>query len=190
MPDHLQQYRRTWQTLHPDWGHWLWGEADLRWLRNQALYDRAEKLAPGSEGQLRSDLARYEILHRHGGLYVDCDMEALRPFDPLMEAECFAGYEDDRWVNNAVLGAVPGHPLLAKLVVEAPRSIARNAGRRPNRMTGPHLLTRLCAGRKDVTLHPREAFYPYSYKELDRQGEEFPDSWAAHHWDNQRKRAA
>lgn len=187
IPDHLTLYMATWSTVHPGWEHRMWNEDDLRWLSNQAEFDNADILAPGHEGQLRSDLARYEILHRHGGVYVDCDMEARQPLDPLLDVECFAGWEtDDLWVNNAVLGSVPGHPMMADLIRLAPASIASNRGKRPNRMTGPHLLTPL-ARRWGITVHPSSTFYPYRWDELDRQGEDFPAARAVHHWDNKRK---
>ena len=186
MPERLGPYVDSWQTVHPEWEHRLWTGFDD--LENQDLYDRAEEITP-HVGQLRSDLARYELLHRHGGVYVDCDMEALRPLDGLLDLRCFAGWErQDRWVNNAVLGCEPGHPLMRELIDAAPESIRRNAGARPNRMTGPHLLTPLARDRADVTVLPEATFYPYCWDELDRQGEEFPDSLAVHHWDNTRKR--
>ena len=186
MPQRLSPYVDSWRTLHPDWDHRFHvGFGDLE---NQDLYDRAEEITQ-HVGQLRSDLARYELLWRFGGVYVDCDLEALRPFDALLDAPAFAGWErQGRHVNNACIGAVPGHPLMRALIDAAPESIARNAGERPNRMTGPHLLTPLARGRDDVVIHDEAVFYPYSWSELDRQGEEFPDSLAVHHWENTRKR--
>lgn len=183
MPDPLTAYMRTWRDLHPDWEHVLWSSFDD--LTNQDAYDRAEEITP-HVGQLRSDLARYEILHRHGGVYVDCDMEALRPIDDLLSAGCFAGWETDGvWVNNAVLGCVPGHPLMADLIAAAPASIEANAGARPNRMTGPHLLTPH-ARRHGITVHPSAAFYPYHWSNLDQR--DYGDAYAVHHWANQRRK--
>lgn len=186
LPHRLSPYIDSWRTLHPEWEHRFHTGFDD--LLNQDVYDRAEEITP-HVGQLRSDLARYELLHRHGGVYVDCDMEALQSFDGLLGVPCFAGWErQGRWVNNAVLGAVPGHPLLAELIERASESIRRNAGERPNRMTGPHLLTPLARDRDDVVIHDEAVFYPYGWDELDRQGSDYGDAMAVHHWDNARKR--
>jgi mannosyltransferase OCH1-like enzyme len=192
MPEHLQAYRQSVIDMHPGWEHRLWGDDDFGWLRNQDLFDRASEIAPGHEGQLRSDIARYEILAQHGGVYVDCDMEALAPLDGLLSHRAFAGWElDGVWVNNAVLGVEPGHPLIAELVRRIPASVQRAEGRgwRPNRITGPHLITPVVrAHRHTVEILPAATFYPYAYDQLERGGEAFPDSLMVHHWDNARKR--
>jgi hypothetical protein len=47
---------------------------------------------------------------------------------------------------------------------------------------GPPLLTESLAGERDVKLYGPREFYPYSRKEMDRKGEQFPGAFAAHHW--------
>lgn len=187
IPGHLVAHIDTWEALHPSWEHRLWREADLDWLENQDLFDRAEEITP-HVGQLRADIARYEILYAFGGLYVDCDMHALRPVDPLMGDRCWAAWETDgQWVNNAVLASEPGHPLWADAIAGLPDNVRRHRRRRPNVMTGPQYLTPL-ALEHGITVHPSAAFYPYRWDELDRHAEDFPDAYAVHHWDNARKR--
>lgn len=193
MPDHLAAYGDTWRAHHPGWEHRLWTEANMPELRNQRLYDQADRITPGHEGQLRADIARYEILERFGGVYVDCDMECLRPLDRLLDGvDCFAGWEkQNRWVNNAILGAVPGHPFIAALVAGVERNVRRRWGARPNILTGPQYLTPVYRRHAaEVTVFPQGRFYPYSFLELDRQGETFPDAYTVHHWENRRRRMA
>jgi mannosyltransferase OCH1-like enzyme len=190
MPDTFARFIREWRTLHPNWTVKVWGDDDLRWLANRATYDQADALAGDHAGQFRSDIARYEILHRFGGVYVDCDMEPRRPIDELMNAELFAAWETDgKWVNNAVIGSKPGHPLLASLIRELPSNVARNRGKRPNHMTGPRFLTPQIRNREDVTLHPSSTFYPYRWDELDRRHDDHGDAYAVHHWSNAHRRA-
>lgn len=194
MPGHLRDYVAGWRELHPEWMWCLWGDDDFGWLVNQDLFDAAPDIVgPEEVGQLRSDIARLEILHREGGVYVDCDMEAVKPLDPLLGVSCFAGFEDcDRkWVNNAIFGAEPGHPFLAALIEALPASVraAQRAGiRRPNRFSGPQFVTPIWANRfrGQVTVHDSTLFYPYSWSELDRGGEQFPSAYSVHHWAHRR----
>jgi mannosyltransferase OCH1-like enzyme len=186
MPAHLEAYVASWTRVNPGWEHRVWGEQDLGWLQNQGLFDAAEEHTD-RVGQFRSDIARYEILHRFGGVYVDCDFEARKPIDDLLEGvDCFAAWETDgAWLNNAIVGAVPGHPLFADLIRALPGNVARRCGKRPNVMTGPQFFTPI-ARRHHVTKFPAALFYPYLYDELHRGGAEFDDAYAVHHWHNRR----
>lgn len=190
MPAHLQGYRQSVIDMHPGWDHRLWSDDDFGWLRNQELFDQASEITPGHEGQLRSDIARYEILAQHGGVYVDCDMEAVAPLDGLLSHQAFAGWElQGRWVNNAVLGATPCHPFVEAVVRAIPAAVQAAEGKnwRPNRITGPHLVTRI-AKAHDVTILDEAVFYPYSWSALHDHERVYPNTLLRHHWDNARKR--
>lgn len=160
-------------------------------LFNQSLYDRAEQIAPNYVGQLRSDIARYEILKKYGGVYIDIDFECLRPLDSLLvDVESFAAWEEDgKWVNNAILGCRPNNPLIHEIIHRIPHRIATRPGQRPNRLTGPHLLTQVYNEQpQSLTVFPKVMFYPYLYNELHRGDETFPNSYAVHHWNNARRK--
>lgn len=190
MPAHLREYVATWTAVHPSWTHRIWREEDLRWLQNQDLFDFAEAYTT-SVGQFRSDVARYEILHRFGGVYVDADFEALAPIDELlMGVDCFAAWETDNvWVGNAILGSVPEHPFLADLIDGLALNVSQHRGERPNRMTGPQYLTPIARAHR-IDLFPAAQFYPYRFDQLERGGDSFPDAFGCHHWNNKRGQAA
>ena len=68
----------NWQTKHPAWQFRLWGDAELNGMqwksRHQIDIFRASERWEGV-----ADLMRYEILHEHGGVYVDADTTAYAP---------------------------------------------------------------------------------------------------------------
>lgn len=192
-PEWTRVFAGTWDQ--PGWTVEQWDEERLREelfpLDNQPLYDRAEEIAPGNEGQFRTDLARYELLYRRGGVYVDADFECLRPIDPLIgDLDCFAAWEkQDQYVNNAIMGCIPEHPFLGRLVVGLSFNVAAQLGHRPNVMTGPHYVTRTWDYfSAECYVFPEKLFYPYAYNELHRHKETFDDAYAVHHWANQRRR--
>jgi mannosyltransferase OCH1-like enzyme len=168
-------------------------------LVNQEIYDRAEEIVPDHVGQLRSDILRYELLARFGGVYVDTDYECLRPIDEVIAgASCFAAWEEQyRWVGNTILGSAPGHPFMRNLIAAIPFSVERkrNGARRPNRLTGPHLVTRIW--REDpfqATIFDQRQFYPFGWREIaghierpvDPQAQ-WPMAYGVHWWANQRR---
>lgn len=190
MPEQFAEWRAGWQVRHPQWEHVLITDENLPPLRNQELYDWAEHIAPGFEGQLRADVLRYELLAEYGGVYADLDCEALRPLDGFLEAPAFCGWEvQDRWANNAVMGAERGHPWVEALVTGLPASVLRNEGRRPSVVSGPRYLTPITRQHPDVVIHPQATFYPYGFTEVGTPAEHgpWPGSFVAHHWNNTRR---
>jgi len=109
MPDEYVEFGRSWERLHPGWQVITWGDDDLDWLANRAEFDRAERFTT------KANIARYEIIHREGGLYVDCDFEALRPIDELLEgASIVVGEDRDGMLNDAFFAGQCG-PSRARL---------------------------------------------------------------------------
>lgn len=189
-------YKLSFSWSRPGWEIHQWTDANIPTLfplRNQDIWDRAPEIAPDHVGQLRSDVLRYELLDRFGGVYVDADFECLKPIDPLVDGvACFAAWEiQDKWLNNAILGSVGGHPFIRALTRELPRSVERLQGRaKPNRMTGPGLITRVYREHgQGVTVYDRELFYPYGFDEISDHGpgEHFEGAYAVHHWNNKRR---
>lgn len=188
-------YRLSFTWSRPGWQIWQWTDANVPTLfplRNQAIYDEAERIAPNHVGQLRSDILRYEILDRFGGVYVDADFECLKPIDPLVDGvACFTAWEvQGKWLNNAIIGAVTGHPYIRAVIRELPRNVERKRGMKPNQMTGPGLVTpvyRKCP--QGVTVYDRKLFYPYGFAEIEnhRPGDTFEGAYAVHHWHNKRR---
>ncbi|MFC5720465.1 glycosyltransferase [Streptomyces gamaensis] len=185
MPERLRRYTRTWLRHHPCWDYRLWRERDIEpLLRNRAAYDAA------SSWSEKSDVARYEILLRYGGIYADTDFECLRSLDELLNGvNAFAGTPDGCHVASNILGAVPGHPFLAACVEYLPARTARLRGASPAHRTGPGLTTdiyhrlRRPGAPPPLTVFPRTCFHPYHYSEPHRRRERFPDAYAVHHWE-------
>ena len=197
MPQIYKNYEKKWLELNPGWSVKTWGDGDFGWLANQELFDKAEEYAPADGvGQFRSDVARYEILHRFGGVYVDCDVEPLRPFDSLLGPEGFAGWEvDGEFVGNTVLGSAPGNPFFAAMINAAHDGAKANKGRAVTWMTGPRTLTKLYNGwadKQNLHVYPQKYFFPYSYNDLKKgvapESKSYPEAYAVHHWAHQREK--
>lgn len=196
-PEWTRPFRHTWEV--GDWKVWQWGEDEIEKimpLRNQQLYEDASIYAKGHEGQFRSDLLRYEILHQFGGMYVDHDMELIKPIDGLLEdTDCVAAWEvQDEWIANGFMGCTPGHPFLDGLIEGLPPRVTALQGRkfRPNRITGPHYLTSKYRQWKGfrIKVMPQNLIYPYGWSEIREcnPGDDFGyDVYTAHHWHNMRK---
>lgn len=94
---------------------------------NQEDFNFFEKEYEESEnyGQ-KSDLLRYEILYREGGIYVDHDVECFQSFFPLVNRfHFFCGLEPPHvpigdsmiTVCNNLIGSIACHPILEKTIL-------------------------------------------------------------------------
>ena len=153
MPEEYVRLGQGWKRNHPDWEHHLWAETNLPTdFERHEVYELLRRPAE------RADILRLELLHRLGGVYVDADMESLQPIEPLLDGvSCFLGALDSGRVSNAVIGAVPGHPLLARAIAELrPRTTFGPVDREG---TGPLLIERLRHEFSDVTVFEPEVFF-------------------------------
>jgi hypothetical protein len=191
MPSEFVKTGESWLRHNPGWEMKLWTEENLPTLRNQSLYDDAPRLVESRLlGRMRSNIARIELLHMFGGVYVDCDFVARKPIPKrYLDTDCFLPLERDPFVNNGLIGCVPGHAYMARIIEAMPESVKRQPGKPSNVTTGPHLLTRLLDD--DVTIIPTEEVYPYAWQEaLDGTGKVGRKAWAYHLWAGSRQQVS
>ena len=177
LPPEAAAFGERLAELHPEWTSRLWTDADLETL---AVTARERRLCR-SASEL-SNLVRYAVLARYGGVYLDTDVEPLRAFDALLPGRrAFAGLELPQRLGTAVLGAEPGHPLLVRAAAEARGTVATGAHNAD--ANGPLFFTLVAEQEPDgLAVLPQGNFYPYSWTEPERRRERFPDAYCAHHW--------
>jgi hypothetical protein len=188
VPEHTDAQAETWwsefQAMHPGW--------EFRTHRDP-LDPKDWPISAPHWGKCRNgpqfaDLIRLEALVRDGGIYVDQDMQPLRPLDPLLPLHAFAAWEDANSVPNAVLGARTGHPALKEALDLAIERLSVKD--RPDRATwaaGPGVTTKVLVGRDDVLVLPPGSFYEVHYRDARERLPNFdkkaaPWAFALHHW--------
>ena len=104
-----------------------------------------------SKSLMKFDMARYLIVHKYGGVYVDLDMEALRPMDGFVANQsCFLSEETyvhpflyylhmEKNVMTTIIGCRPGHPFLS-LILENLKSASADHPNDEMKSTGPFFL--------------------------------------------------
>lgn len=63
-----------------------------------------------------SDYLRLWILNREGGIYLDTDVQVLKPFDDLLQNHIFLGRELNDYIGTGIIGAEQGNPFVKALL--------------------------------------------------------------------------
>lgn len=136
----------TWRTdlvaACPEWDVWLWRDRDIEQLelQNRDAYESTSSLCG------KADIARYEIVYRYGGVYIDADSVWLgRSLDPLLlqaaESGFFGALEGSpELVMCGFFGSVVGHAILEAVISTLPARLLAYAGQPQWILTGPALL--------------------------------------------------
>ena len=102
IPDAYQAYLLNWKKLMPDYEFLLWDQKrfDIQshpWVLEAMTY---RKYASAS------DYIRLHALYEYGGIYLDLDVEVLKPFDDFLNLPYFIGKEDSVFgFEAATMGA-------------------------------------------------------------------------------------
>lgn len=182
LPERVDEQVEKWwadfAVLHPDWELRTWRDP-----LNPSDFPLTGHLhSQCSSGAQKAGLVRLELLVTHGGVYVDSDVQPVRPLDALMHLPAFAAWEDERVVPDAVMAAIPQHPAFRQMLAQAVRLIEMGDGNAWT--TGPGVSTAVLPGRDDVLLLPPGSFYPVHYKEKGKLGtrNELPWVFLEHKW--------
>jgi len=190
----------TWRRLNPGFEFVLWTDESVEkafksW--NEPI--RALEACPNN-GE-KSDVARYAILFHVGGIYLDVDVECLRPLDDAILDSfdliaSFANVDSACEIGNSCLMLRPGHPFMKhmfqqcfSMAAEVSRATL-NSKEDTIARTGPGALTREWAFK--IFMEPGWLILPPSYvypvpndvsdTELERTDWERPESFAVHWW--------
>lgn len=123
LPEDAQKCIASWRKFLPDYEIIEWNEDnfDVHSIPYTEQAYKAKKYA------FVSDYARFKILYEHGGLYFDTDVEVIKPFDNIIIAGPFMGFEIDPTGNTSTpfdgnvapglgLGAVAGMDFYKKVL--------------------------------------------------------------------------
>lgn len=106
IPPQLRGYMATWRQFMPDWEIREWNEKNFS-IANAPIYVR-EAYEHGKWAFV-SDYVRLWALEQFGGVYLDTDVQVLRPFEPLLNDTAFIGLEESlaHLPGTCVMGCEP-----------------------------------------------------------------------------------
>lgn len=139
MPERDRKCIESWKKYCPDYEIIQWNEDNYDITKVQYMKDA---YSLGRWGFV-PDYARMDIVYNHGGIYLDTDVELIRPLDSLLSYEAFMGLEAD--TNYIALGlgfgAEKGCQLLRELCEYYKTLSFIDSGGEPNLTPAPKITT-------------------------------------------------
>lgn len=177
----------TWKHMNPDWDHMFWDERTLarhfpNGLQNQKQFDEMQELCG------KCDIARYEILNKFGGFFIDADSICINKIDDFMlNNDSFSCYENEFERGNLVavgyLGSTKDNSLMRllidgiglksiKLLVDMPRRSPWETEHMAWKIVGSDFLTKIIFKNKytDISIYPSYFFIPDHYSGITYKG--------------------
>lgn len=105
-PKLLQKCKKSWKKYCPDYEIKRWDESNL----DLSKYQFAKDAYDAKKWAFASDVIRFDVLNEFGGVYLDTDVELLKPIDEFLKNDFFVGFEDNELINpGLIIGCIPHH---------------------------------------------------------------------------------
>lgn len=109
----MNQCINSWKTHLPDYEIIEWNESNF----DINICPYVKEAYQSKKYAFVSDFARFYILYKHGGIYLDVDVEVLKPLDEFLEHHAFTGFEKSKSVApGLILGAEKGSKIIKEIL--------------------------------------------------------------------------
>ena len=168
IPEHILQRISKWKRLHPRWYVVLWTNA-LAQHHFPSVFRVLKKLRTASWA---SNILRYHVIARYGGVYLDTDIVPLRPLPSKLRNAPFTVCERPRdggrctLACNAVIGSPRENVEMQAVALAALIRTQRRLQNHPNatydvKLTGPMFWSQMTTSpNTSFTTLPARTFFP------------------------------
>ena len=112
MPELYLRCLESWKRYAPDYEIKIWDMSTYK--PDHCLF--FEQAVDHGNWAFASDYARADLLRRYGGIYMDLDVEMLRPIDDLLCNDAYMSFESlDRIECGSGMGARPGNAVIQEI---------------------------------------------------------------------------
>lgn len=112
LPELAQKCIASWKQYCPDYEIIEWNESNF----DLNCCDYVREAYEAKKWAFVSDVARLYALVHHGGIYMDTDVEVLKPLDDILQYQAVSGFEGDDRIPTGLMAAEAGQPLFVELL--------------------------------------------------------------------------
>lgn len=112
LPEEAKRYIEGWKKFCPDYEICEWNEQTFDVMSVPYVKEAYES----RKWAFVTDYVRLYALYHQGGVYMDTDVEVVRPIDRFLENEAFSGFESETAVPTGIMAAEAGQRAIKDLL--------------------------------------------------------------------------
>ena len=113
MPKLAKKCIKSWKKYCPDYEIICWNEENFDLTQNRYMKEAYE----AGKWAFVSDVARLIIIYENGGIYLDTDVELIKPIDDLLQSKGFMGFDEKGIVATGLgFGAEKGNEIVGEFL--------------------------------------------------------------------------
>ena len=114
LPELAQKCIESWKKYCPDYEIKCWDETNFDLNYN----DYVREAYDAKKWAFVTDVVRLYALVNDGGIYMDTDVEVLKPLDEFLKYEAFSGFESEKDIPTGIMASEKGQELFKELLEE------------------------------------------------------------------------
>lgn len=104
----------SWKKFCPDYEIKEWNEDNF----DLSIYPYAKEAYEARKYAFVTDVVRLYALYHEGGIYMDTDVEVIKPLDSLLQYEAVSGFESETEILTGLMACQKGQSLFEELLHE------------------------------------------------------------------------
>lgn len=114
MPKLALKCIESWKKYCPDYEIKEWNEDNF----DLDMYPYVREAYDTRKFAFVTDVVRLYALYHEGGIYMDTDVEVIKPLDSLLAYDAVSGFESPTQIPTGLMASRDGHPLFKELLDE------------------------------------------------------------------------
>ena len=112
LPELAQKCIASWKKYCPEYEIREWNESNF----DLNCCDYVREAYEAKKWAFVSDVARLYALVNYGGIYMDTDVEVVKPLDPLLQYDAVSGFQTDVEMQTGLMACEKGNIMFQELL--------------------------------------------------------------------------
>lgn len=157
-PEKISKCMESWKKALPDYQFILWdaNRFDVEsstWVKEAFNAKRYAFCA---------DFIRLFALYNYGGIYLDSDVEVIKPYDDLLHLPYFIGLESKEYFEAATIGAEKGNQFIGEVLKYYEGRHFVDVNGKQNITVMPEVMMQLLEGKWEINIIKSQSDFNYS----------------------------